>query len=279
MKDVKTAALANLKKYGVKTVLIPTLVEGLNDDEIGEIFDYAFSEPFIQSLHIQTLTHTGVGETFKFDPMNHITNTDVLSQIERHYKNKINRYDFVPEPSECFLTGVFLNMKNCKPVPIYRYINMTKYLDKIQNGQVLSGSEINSMIKVITKNYIAGLFKKGIKKSKIEHLPSLIKFGCMVFGLKIKYKEKANVKILSKMEENLLLVNFHSMMDKFTFDQKRVMECVHQWITDDEITYPFCSYSMIHCDNIKKKLYENWDAETIESSKKAKELKEKFMLQ
>ncbi len=273
MKQIKIKALANLKKYHVKTVLIPTIVKGLNDDEIGEIFDLALKERFIESLHIQTLTHTGRGEHFKYDPLSHITVTDVLKNIEKHYKGKINRYDFVPEPNECFLTGVFLTLPNEVPVPIYRFMDMTEYLNKIENNQPLTDSDIIGMTKEIISNLFA-VHKRSFWLKNIRYLKPLIKFGIIIANCKLNYKKCGNTKIVNLMEKNMLLVNFHSIMDKYTFDQKRVMECVHQWITDDERIYPFCSYSLFHCNRIRNERDKNITNSTIEALK----LKERFKL-
>ena len=280
MLEVKRRALRNLKKYNVKTVLIPTIVKGLNDDEIGKIFDFALKERFISSLHIQTLTHTGVGSDFEYDLMDHITVSDVLRNIEAHFNGDISKYDFVPEPNECFLTGVFLRFPNMPAVPIYRFVNMTKYLNKIQNNQLLTLEEIDEMSKKITMSLLFGKEKNlGLIINRKFIKPLLLlsekinecKKNC---GSKIE----AERKIAKLMESCMLLVNFHTMMDRYTFDQKRVMECTHNWITDDEKIYPFCNYSLFHCRNIKNNLEKKDTPAVRKATQQSITLKNKYNL-
>ncbi len=275
--DVKKKALSNLKKYNIDTVLIPTIVKGLNEDEIGTIFEYAAKEKFIKSLHIQTLTHTGEGENFIFDPLHHITVTDVLFNIESHYKNSINRYDFVPEPTECFLTGVFLTIPGENPVPLYRFVDMTYYLNIVQDGQQLGLDEIKKLSLEILKGLI---FKKRINGGivrNLKYIKPLVKFSLMILKYRLKYKDNFIKEFNKLMEDSMLLLNFHTLMDKYTFDQKRVMECTHNWITDDETIYPFCTYSLFHYCDVTKKI-DSEDQENLDNLQKTRNLKDKYNL-
>jgi len=76
----------------------------------------------------------------------------------------------------------------------------------------------------------------------------------LIHKARISRGGNANSGTVKLIEKNMLLVNFHSMMGKYTFDQKRMMECVHQWIADDEKLYPFCSYLLFHNEKINEEL-------------------------
>ncbi len=281
MYDIKMKAIENLKKYNVKTVLIPTIVEGLNDDEIGKIFDFAIKEKFISSIHIQPLTHIGEGgENFKFDPLNHVTVPDILTNIEKYFNYKIKRTDFVPEPCECFLTSYILKLENQEPIPLQRLINMSPYADKLQNNMGLTKEDISNFTKTVVKN----LFfsnpegQKNSLLSKAKYIKPLIKLGLEINKIKMKYKDRAEEEVVKLLEDKVLLVNFHAMMDKYTFDQKRLMQCVHQWITPDGKIYPFCSYGLFHSVNAKESIFSNMDPNTKVLAEETKNICNKFKL-
>ncbi|MDR2387757.1 MAG: radical SAM protein [Deltaproteobacteria bacterium] len=55
----KLQALDNLEKAQLPTVLVPTLVKGLNDQELGDLVKLAISRPWVRGLHFQPMTNSG----------------------------------------------------------------------------------------------------------------------------------------------------------------------------------------------------------------------------
>ncbi len=76
----KMKVLDLLEKYDVDTTLIPVMVKGMNDHEIGRMIDLAAAKPFIRSLEIHTMTYTGQGGV-NFDRSGRMSPYEVLQSI------------------------------------------------------------------------------------------------------------------------------------------------------------------------------------------------------
>ncbi|MCP4740477.1 MAG: radical SAM protein, partial [Bosea sp.] len=59
LRDVREQAIARLNELGISTTLVVTLKRGLNDDEIGEILDYAVKQPCIRGVTLQPVQAAG----------------------------------------------------------------------------------------------------------------------------------------------------------------------------------------------------------------------------
>ena len=58
--DVKNRAIENCGRYGIGVTLVPTVVRGVNDDQIGEIIRYgAFLSPVVRGVHFQPVSYFG----------------------------------------------------------------------------------------------------------------------------------------------------------------------------------------------------------------------------
>src|SRR6185503_6025050 len=84
MIEYRERALSHLEKHKVQTNILMTVIAGLNDDEIGSLFQYSLEKPFICGFEVQTMAYTGSGgRKMKFDPMNRVTGTDLIHALER----------------------------------------------------------------------------------------------------------------------------------------------------------------------------------------------------
>lgn len=55
--SIKDRAIENCAEYGLGVVLVPTLIKGLNTDEIGYILDFAVKKmPFVRGVHFQPVS-------------------------------------------------------------------------------------------------------------------------------------------------------------------------------------------------------------------------------
>ena len=58
--DVKNRAIENCGRYGIGVTLVPTVVRGVNDAQIGEIIRYgAFLSPVVRGVHFQPVSYFG----------------------------------------------------------------------------------------------------------------------------------------------------------------------------------------------------------------------------
>lgn len=76
--STKRKAIANCDKAQLGVVLVPTIIEGINDNQIGSIIRFAYDNmPAIRGVHFQPVTYTG-----RYKKGQHYTIPEMLSVIE-----------------------------------------------------------------------------------------------------------------------------------------------------------------------------------------------------
>jgi 7,8-dihydro-6-hydroxymethylpterin dimethyltransferase len=110
LRDIRLRALENLNKYDISTTLVVTVKKGLNDEELGEIIDFALTQPCVRGVTFQPIQHAGRAENF--DPAkNRLTLTEVRRRIleqSQHFKPE----DIIPVPCnpDCLAMGYALKL-------------------------------------------------------------------------------------------------------------------------------------------------------------------------
>jgi uncharacterized radical SAM superfamily Fe-S cluster-containing enzyme len=84
----KLQAVDNLERAGLPTVLVPTVVKGLNDKELGELVSYAVSKPLVRGLHFQPMTTSGRNPFSGAE--NRLTLPELLQELGRQTKGGID---------------------------------------------------------------------------------------------------------------------------------------------------------------------------------------------
>ncbi len=80
LREVRLRALEHLESYGIATTLVSVVKNGLNQDEVGAVVDFALTYRCIRGVTFQPLR--AVGRTDGFDPKLHrLTLTDVRARL------------------------------------------------------------------------------------------------------------------------------------------------------------------------------------------------------
>ena len=109
--DIKKKALENCARHEIGTVLVPTLVPGVNTDNIGEIIRFALKRlPYVRGVHFQPVSYFG---RYPLQPSDsdRITLPEVIRAIEIQTEGKIKAAGFGPRHSGsalCSFRGSFL---------------------------------------------------------------------------------------------------------------------------------------------------------------------------
>jgi hypothetical protein len=64
LSGVRERALERLNEHNISTTLVVTLKKGLNDNEIGEIIDFALKQRCVRGVTFQPIQHAGRSENF-----------------------------------------------------------------------------------------------------------------------------------------------------------------------------------------------------------------------
>ncbi|MDR0936385.1 MAG: radical SAM protein [Oscillospiraceae bacterium] len=107
----KIAAIENCGAVKLGVTLVPTIVPGVNVDNIGEILNFALSRsPVIRGVHFQPISYFG---RFPSPPgdSERVTLPEILTEIERQTDGKLQISNFVPSSCDhprCGFHGDFV---------------------------------------------------------------------------------------------------------------------------------------------------------------------------
>lgn len=92
--DEKLKAVENCRREEISVILSPTIVKGVNDDQLGDLIDYAMDNlDVIAGLSIQPAFVSG---RFELEPQRHLSLGDVTVLIEEQTDGRIEARDFWP---------------------------------------------------------------------------------------------------------------------------------------------------------------------------------------
>ena len=96
LRDIRMKALEHLNEFEISTTLVVTLQRGVNDEEIGEIIDFALTQPCVRGVTLQPVQVAG-----RVDGYNDAVNRLTLSEVRRRILEQSDVFapeDLVPVP-------------------------------------------------------------------------------------------------------------------------------------------------------------------------------------
>ncbi len=115
----KERAIANCEAAGLAVVLVPCVIPGANDDQLGAIVDYAISKmPTVKGIYFQPVSYFGI---YPGDKVRRITIPGVIRRLEAQTDGRIKARDFLPgayESAACSFQAAYLvgNDGNLSPL-------------------------------------------------------------------------------------------------------------------------------------------------------------------
>ncbi|MDY7041228.1 MAG: radical SAM protein, partial [Chloroflexota bacterium] len=137
LREIKQRALDHLAEAGLYAILVATIVQDVNEDEIGDILRFGLEHPAVLGISYQPVTFAGRCTNHR-DPLNRITVPDVLRALETQTEGLFQADDFRPVPcphptcSAC--TYAFVDGE--RVIPITRLLDVDDYLDFVTNRTV-----------------------------------------------------------------------------------------------------------------------------------------------
>jgi uncharacterized radical SAM superfamily Fe-S cluster-containing enzyme len=228
LREIKGQALDRLSDAGLTVVLVATIVQGVNEGEIGDILRYGLEHPAVHGVSYQPVTFTG--RCMNQDPLHRVTVPDVLHRLEAQTDGLFRVGDFVPVPcphpdcSAC--TYAIVNDDQVTPIP--RVVNVDDYLDFITNR---AAPEVSDEIQRALEALWSMAAMMGTDKTSTD-------LACVACGIDIALPSDP-----AFLKEHFFLVQVHGFMDEHTFDVKRLMKCCIHELLPDGRTVPFCAYN------------------------------------
>jgi 7,8-dihydro-6-hydroxymethylpterin dimethyltransferase len=237
LSDIRRRALENLNRHDISTTLVVTVKKGLNDGELGEIIDFALTQPCVRGVTFQPIQHAGRAEGF--DPArNRLTLTEVRRRIleqSGHFKPA----DLIPVPCnpDCLAMAYALKLGD-QVVPLTGLIPEETLINAGRNTIVVERDE--GLRDQVFKLFATNQSPEGQACSLADLLCCLPKIEAPA---ELGYK-------------NVFRVLIMAFIDAHSFDLRAVKKsCVHIAQPDGRII-PFDTFNLFYRDDRVKRLEE-----------------------
>ncbi len=227
----KLRALDRLAEIQSPVILVPAIMRGVNEHEIGEIIKFAIDHPTIFGVNFQPAFHAG--RFMEHDPLQRLTNPELIQMVETQTEGMFQVNDFIPVPC-CFptcnsVTYAFVDGDNVVPLP--RILNVDDYLDYISNRVLLNFADE-------VKGALEGLWSSsaipGTEKTAYN-----LALSCAACGF------PEGLEGLEGLMNHTFMIMFQDFLDPWTFNQKNLMKCCKEILLPDGKQIPFCAYNNV----------------------------------
>ncbi|KZX14586.1 tetraether lipid synthase Tes [Methanobrevibacter filiformis] len=264
----KLKAIENCRKVGLGIVLVPTIVKGINDDQIGDIIRFAIkNRDIVHGVNFQPVSFAGRTPADQVEEQR-VTIPDFIELVTEQTNRAIVPDDFYPpsavEPFSNFIgalegkePSVTLNChQHCgiatyifvdddeKIIPVTNFIDVDRFLELLdENAHRLEegGFAIKSRV-------LASSLKEIPKVLDKDNTPDSIN----IKDILVNVLKKRSYDSLGDFHKNSLLISCMHFMDPFNFDEDRVKKCVIHYAVPDGRIIPFCTMNSIYRSQIEE---------------------------
>ena len=249
--------LENCRRAQLGIVLVPTVIRGVNDHQLGDIIRFAADNiDIVHCVSIQPVSFIGKmsrKERGRF----RITIPDCIKAIEEQTDGEISRYDFYPIPSSISVTR-FVEALTGRPeyaftphfacgvvttvfrdggrlIPITRFLDVEGLLEYLnEKAESLRRSRIKKL-KLIKSFFELRRFFDALKAPKSFDVSRLL------FKILIEHSYFA----LYEWHKRSILISMMHFQDLYNYDLSRVKSCIIHYGTPDGGIIPFCTYNVL----------------------------------
>jgi uncharacterized radical SAM superfamily Fe-S cluster-containing enzyme len=235
LSDIRRRAIDRLNEHNISTTLVVTLKKGLNDDEIGEIIDFALKQKCVRGVTFQPVQHAGRSEDFS-PATDRLTLSEVRQQILKQSRVFQPR-DIVPVPChpDCLAMAYALKMDGCV-TPLTGMVDPQLLLHG--EGNTIMYEQNKPLRELLMKLFSTGASPSGSATSLRQLLCCLPQIAAPAH---VTY-------------DNIFRVIIMQFLDAHNFDVRSVKKsCVHIVHPDGRII-PFDTFNLFYRDNREKEL-------------------------
>lgn len=225
---IRKRAIENLNRVNLSTTLVVTLQKGLNDDEVGEILDFALKQKCVRGVTFQPTSVSGRLENFNPET-DRMTNTEVR-QLILEQSPIWQSNDLIPVPCNPDALVMAYALKTEDEVhPLTRFIDPEFLLNSGKNTIVYEQDER-------LHQHVLKMFSTGISVDAVtEDVNELL---CCL----------PNVVSPGLSYDNLFRIIIMNFMDAYDFDVRAIKKsCVHIVHPDGRII-PFETMNLLYRD-------------------------------
>jgi len=236
--EIKETVIARCAEERLGVVLVPTLVPGINTENIGSIIDFAVKRmPAIRGVHFQPVSYFG---RYPLQPSDkdRITIPEVIRSIEHQTKGAIKTEDFRPPQGEnayCSFHGNFVLMRD----GVLKTLTEDKPSGCCQPQPAALGAKK-------AQRFVAQRWSSS-EQSACATTPQDGAACCGTMNV------DSMDEFLNRVDRYSLCVSGMAFQDAWNLDLERLRECFIHVVSPDRRVIPFCAYNLT--DKQGKSLY------------------------
>ncbi|MFN8577337.1 MAG: radical SAM protein [Candidatus Sericytochromatia bacterium] len=230
LRDIRIKALENLNKYNISTTLVVTLQKGVNNDEIGQIIDYALKQKCVRGVTFQPVQIAGRLENFNPETERYTlteVRKDILSQCSIFKPN-----DLIPVPCnpDALVMAYALKLGE-NVIPLTNMINPNDLLDNTSKNTIVYEQDET------LKTHLLKMFSTANSVETVTGtLNSIICCLPQISAPNLNY-------------ENLFRIIIMQFVDAYNFDVRAIKKsCVHI-VNKDHKIIPFETMNLFYRDD------------------------------
>jgi 7,8-dihydro-6-hydroxymethylpterin dimethyltransferase len=225
--EEKLRALDRCAEAGVSVSLAAAIERGVNEAEVGEIVRFGIEHPAVTGVFFQPVTHSG-----RFlngsDPLDKLTNPDVIDAIADQLPHWFRPDDFVPVPccSPTCRSATFALYDGQDLVPLPRLVDVEEYLDYVSNRAV-PDPEVRTALEGLWSAKAAG-----------GTAPAAERLDCLACATSMPAE-------LREVAAQGFMIVVQDFQDPYTLDVEKLRKCCVSEIVPDGRLIPFCAYNSV----------------------------------
>jgi uncharacterized radical SAM superfamily Fe-S cluster-containing enzyme len=224
----KQAAVECCAEQHLGVVLVPTLVPGVNADDIGGIIEFGMRHsPTVRGVHFQPISYFGRYPQPPRDT-DRITIPEIIRAIEAQTGGALKRENFCPPGGEnalCSFHGNFVQMPDGKLVPLTRHgmAQHTRETSCCKTTQAKQGA-------AQSREYVARQWSlsDNVIELRPASAPSLGEWD----------------EFLARAKTHTFCISGMAFQDAWTLDLERLRDCYIHTVSPSSKLVPFCAYNL-----------------------------------
>ncbi len=258
--DLKQKAVENARAAGLRIVLVPTIIKTVNDDQVGNILQFAIdNSDVISGISYQPVAFTGRISVEERERQRY-TLSDLALDIERQTGYLKAREDWYPlsvtSPFSKLLTAIwkydvakitshsdcgigsyiFVNSKTRSVSPITKVIDIEGFTHELNKLVKQKISHIRALTALSAQHLLKKFFR--VEEAKDGMTPEI----CLELFQGVVDKE-AQQRVELIYNWNMLMVGGMHFQDSYNYNVDRVKRCCIHYSAPDGRIYPFCTYN------------------------------------
>ncbi|AFM41634.1 putative Fe-S oxidoreductase [Desulfosporosinus acidiphilus SJ4] len=214
--DIKVKAIENCAEYGIGVVLVPTLIPGINTDNIGGIVKFALdNHPAVRGVHFQPVSYFGRIPQEPLD-RDRITLPEVIQAIEEQTGGLIKAANLKPHNGRCSFSGSFTRRADGSIKPIV-------------NNSCCEGLERADELAKKTRTFVARQWS-GADSFKVRN--STTDTGDSWDNL------------IQQLKTYAFSLSGMAFQDVWNLDLERLKNCCIHVVSPEGKLIPFCAYNL-----------------------------------